>query len=477
MSRKRTIRQSVIVVLACLAAGWALWVLEGARAGLSYEALSVGTTPVKKISDGSGGPDVVLAHGFAGSQQMMLGYADHLARAGYTVFTFDFEGHGRNTVPMSGDVTAEDGTTRLLVDQTLAVIDAARGSQDPVALVGHSMATDVLVRAALERPDTGPLVLLATFSGAVTPEAPDNMLMITGEWEPRLQGFAADAVAEAAPGVTREAIVAPAVEHVAILHSRAGRAAALDWLDRYYERASDLSVPQTGWALLILLAATTVLFAPLTRLAPLKIDRSPALSRRGFALAVGIPALAAPLIAWPLETKVLPVLVADYLAVHLLIYGLLQGGIQWYLRGRPRAPNLLGTTLLVVWTIGVFGFFLDRYGANFWPTPERFGIIAALALGAVPFMLADSWLVYGARFWRRLTARLGFLASLALAVTFDFEGLFFILLIAPVIVLFYLSIGSMGRAAAQRFGPMSAGLSLGLALAWALGVSFPLFSA
>lgn len=466
-----------MAALALLAAAWALWVLEGARAGLSHQALNVGLTPVKQISDGSGGPVVVMAHGFAGSQQMMLGYADHLARAGYTVFTFDFEGHGRNIVPMSGDVTAEDGTTRLLVNQTLSVIDAVRGPETAVALVGHSMATDILVRAALERPETGPLVLLATFSGAVTPEAPDNMLMITGAWEPRLQGFAAEAVADAAPGVTRAAIVAPAVEHVAILQSRAGRAAALDWLDRYYGRSSDLTVPQTGWAFLVLLAATTILFAPLARLVPRKIDRSPALSRRGFALAVGVPALGAPLLAWPLETKVLPVLVADYLAVHLLIYGLLQGAIQIYLRGRPRGPNLLGTALLVAWTIGVFGFFLDRYGANFWPTPARFGIIAALALGAVPFMLADSWLVYGARFWRRIAARAGFLASLALAVALDFDGLFFIILIAPVIVLFYLSIGSMGRVAAQRFGPMSAGLSLGLALAWALGVSFPLFSA
>lgn len=477
MSRRTTIRQSLIGFVALAAAVWALWVLESARAGLTFDPFTVGPTPVTRVADGSDGPIVIMAHGFAGSQQMMQGYAVVLAQAGYTVFTFDFEGHGRNTIPMSGDVTAEDGTTRLLVDQTLAVMDHVAKPGQTVALVGHSMATDILVRAALERPDVGPLVLLATFSGAVTPEAPDNMLMITGAWEPRLQGFADEAVAEAAPGITREAAVAPAVEHVAILHSLAGRAKALDWLDQYYDRQSSFTVPQTGWALLVLLAATTVLFAPLARLFPLRIDRSPALTRRGFALAVLLPAVGAPLLAWPVETKVLPVLVADYLAVHLFIFGLLQGGVQWYLRGRPRRPNLVGTALLAAWTIGVFGFFLDRYGANFWPTSERFGIIAALALGALPFMLADSWLVYGARFWRRVAARVGFLMSLAIAVALDFEGLFFIILIAPVIVLFYLSIGSMGRAAAQRFGPMSAGLSLGLALAWALGVSFPLFSA
>lgn len=35
----------------------------------------------------------------------------------------------------------------------------------------------------------------------------------------------------------------------------------------------------------------------------------------------------------------------------------------------------------------------------------------------------------------------------------------------------------MGRWVAPRFGALSAGLGLGLVLAWSLGVSFPLFDA
>jgi len=48
-------------------------------------------------------------------------------------------------------------------------------------------------------------------------------------------------------------------------------------------------------------------------------------------------------------------------------------------------------------------------------------------------------------------------------------------MIAPVIILFYLTFGTMGRQAAARAGPLAPGLALGLVLAWALGVSFPLF--
>jgi hypothetical protein len=76
---------------------------------------------------------------------------------------------------------------------------------------------------------------------------------------------------------------------------------------------------------------------------------------------------------------------------------------------------------------------------------------------------------------RRLLTRLSFLTSLGIAVALDFEALFFLLLIAPVLVLFYLVFGTMGRATAERVGPLSSGLALGLELAWAIGVSFPLF--
>ncbi len=463
-------------MISALVAVWAVWLLEGARWGISFERFDLRETPAVRMSDGTGGPVVVLAHGFAGSWQMMQGYGLVLAQAGYDVYAFDFLGHGQHPVPMSGDVTAVDGTTRLLVDQTIEVIEAVRGAR-PVALVGHSMATDVLVRAAAQAEGIGPLVLLATFSGAVTPEFPDDMLLITGAWEPRLQGFANDAVAEAAEGVRRKAMIAPAVEHVAILHSRAGRAAALAWLNESYGREQTAPVPQTGWALLGLLAAITVLFGPVARAFPARPVETVPLSPRGFALAVVGPMLAAPLLAWPVETSVLPVLVADYLALHLALYGVLQLAVLWWLCGPPGRISPLGAALVLIWTIGVFGFALHRYGANFWPSPERLAIIAALSLGAVPFMLADNWLVHDARMGRRVLARLGFLVSLAIAVALDFEGLFFLILIAPVIVLFYVSFGRVGRVSAARYGAGGAGLALGLALAWALGVSFPLFQA
>ena len=485
-------RVLVATIFAAALACVAIWQLEAQRAGLDISALHVGDTPVTRVAEpGADGPVVGVAHGFAGSRQMMQAYSNDLARAGYRVWAFDFLGHGRHPVPMSGDVDSLDGTTRMLVEQTQSVVAAARtreGWDGKVALLGHSMATDIIIRTALVDARIGPLVAISAFSKAVTATRPDRLLLITGAWEPGLRGFARDAVAMVDAGAgegetvrkgdtVRRAVVAPLAEHVAVLHSRKGRAEAVTWLDAAYDRQSDVAVRATGPWLMALMFSIVALAWPLARLLP---DRAPPVAaplRAGpFAIAVLVPATLAPLLAVQVDTGVLPVLVADYLALHLAVYGGLQLAILWYFGRRPAGLHPAGIIALLVWGLGVFGFALDRYGANFWPTPERLTIIAALALGAVPFMLADAVLTRGAALWQRLTARAVFLASLALAVLLDTERLFFLAIIAPVILLFFLVYGLMGRWVAVRTGAASAGIALGLILAWALGVSFPLFA-
>ena len=483
-----------LLLLGLAIAALSIWQLESARSGLVIETLTAAETPVTRAAlPDADGPLVIVTHGFAGSRQMMQGYALPLARAGYRVWSFDFQGHGRNPNPMTGDVTVIEGTTMRLVTQTRDVVASAReaeGWTGPVALLGHSMATDIIIRAAAADPGIGPIVALSAFSQAVTPDFPADMLLISGQGEPALRAFALRALQMVYPlaeegqtvttdGVRRAAIVAPGVEHVGILFSRTGQAAALDWIDTAYGRDSAVTPPATGGWLAALLAAIVALAWPLSRRLPKRAVVLPQISRGQFALAVLVPALLSPVLAVALGFKALPVLVADHLAVHLLIFGALQLAILWRVGLRPGPVAPLATVALLLWGLTVFGLALDRYGANYWPTAERLWIIAALALGAVPFMLADALISGAGRgpWGRRILARLGFLASLGIAVALDPGDLFFLVLIAPVIVLFYVIYGLMGRWVAQRSGAAAAGLGLGLALAWALGVSFPLFSA
>ncbi|MDW3221994.1 MAG: alpha/beta hydrolase [Paracoccaceae bacterium] len=471
---------AMIVVLA------SVWILEAARSDVEITQFDVAQTPVTQYAHEDGhGSVVVIAHGFAGSQQMMQGYALPLARAGYRVFAFEFLGHGRHPNPMTGDVSTIDGTTRLLVDQTAEVIDAVAPDTGLVALLGHSMATDILVRTSSERKDIGPIVLISAFSKEITATQPGNLLLITGAWEAGLRAFAQQAVqmvnADASEGetvtaedVTRRAIAAPFSEHVSVLQSRTGRGEALAWIDLANARTSNVAILPTGWAILGLLGGLVMIFHAMARLLPLRERTALELNRKQLVITISAPLFIAPLIAVPLKPSFLPVLVADYLMLHLLVFGTLQLVLLriWGLRVGPVFPSAFFALLACC---AFFGFALDRYAANFWPTLERFWIIAVITLGAVPYMVADAILSTDASWLRRLMIRGSFLASLGIAVALDFNALFFLIMIAPVLVLFYVVFGTMARATALRSGPLTSGVALGIVLAWALGVSFPLF--
>ncbi|MFN3664391.1 MAG: serine aminopeptidase domain-containing protein, partial [Yoonia sp.] len=116
----------LVLILALAGAGLSVLRLEQAGAGLVAHDLMIGQTPATVLHhpDTRDAPVVVIAHGFAGSRQLMLGFAQILAQEGYITVSYDLQGHGRNQVPMSGDVASVDGTTRLLVEELGRVVDA-----------------------------------------------------------------------------------------------------------------------------------------------------------------------------------------------------------------------------------------------------------------------------------------------------------------------------------------------------------------
>ncbi|MCX7300710.1 MAG: alpha/beta hydrolase [Rhodobacterales bacterium] len=491
------------LVLVVALAGMALSVLrlEQGRGDVVATRLMVGTTPatVYRLPGDTSAPIVVIAHGFAGSRQLMESFALTLAQAGYIAVSFDFLGHGRNPVPMSGDVTVIEGTTQLMMDELGRVSDAALalpGADGRLALLGHSMASDIVVRQAIRDPRVDATVALSMFSLAVTPTEPRDLLIIAGEWEGFLSAEALKAaqmtdpaasfgetVGDPAAGTARRAVLAPRTEHVSVLYSATSMREARNWLDAAFGRTSDSPVARRGGWIALLLVSTVALGWPLAGLARRWRAAAPPVrpSRSAFLLATLGPAIVTPLVLWPIPTHFLPVLVADYLAVHFALYGTL----ALVLVARARALRIDLTSVLLAlpvaaFGIALFGGLLDRYVASFFPTPERFLIIGAVAVGAVPFMLSDAFLTEGGRapLWRTLMTRTAALASLGLAVVLDPEDLFFLVMILPIILLFFLLFGTaggwLGRA---TWRPAAAGLGLGVFLAWALGVTFPLFAA
>ncbi|TCP40599.1 dienelactone hydrolase family protein [Rhodovulum marinum] len=494
----------IVAILALAAIVVSIWQLESERAGILIEPVpGTGTTPttVYRLPDAGPAPVVIVSHGFAGSRPLMQATSLTLARAGYAAVAFDYEGHGRNPVPMSGDLDSPEGTAILLMAETDRVIDAALAqpwADGRVAIMGHSMGSYIAVRQAVVDDRLAATVAVSMSDDSITATDPPNLLMIQGEWEGRLipDALAAlhradpaaglgDTVGDPAEGTGRRAVLAPNVEHVGVIWSPTMLREARAWLDATFGRQSSGDVAHMGGWVALLLTGIVALAWPLARLGGKTHQARPKpLPRNRFLIAALLPAVVVPLVLAPVNTRFLPVLVADYLAVHFALYGVLVlallawwGEVRW--PGWREVGRILGLAGLVAfYGIGIYGFAMDRYVTSFFPNPERAVIIAAMAVGTVPYMLGDALMVEGGRapLWRSLTARGAFLASLGLATALDFSGLFFLLVILPVVLLFFLLFGMMGgwvgRASAR---PAGAGIGLGLFLAWALGVTFPMF--
>ncbi len=425
----------------------------------------------------------------------MEAYALTLAQAGYVVVSFDFEGHGRNPTPMSGDITHVDGTTQILKREVRRVVDAALAlpSVDGrVALLGHSMASDIIVREAVDDQRVSATVTISMFSEAVTKSEPRNLLIISGEWESFLRANAlqkaqltdpaakeGETVGDASTISRRRTFVAPHVEHVSILYSPQAMRDARDWLDGVFGLASKAPIASTGEWIIILMAGILLLAWPLAGLLPRMDSPSTILPLRTFLLATLVPATLTPPLLTLVDTRFLPILVADYLAAHLFVFGAISLGILTWNGVKLTPIAWISAATFTAYGILIFGFALDRYVASFMPNAARMQVIAIIAVGALPYMITDALATDGGRapYWRMFLARGAFLASLGIAVLFDFERLFFLLIIIPVMILFFVIFGTMGGWVARRtMSPVAAGIGLGLILAWSLGVSFPMFS-
>lgn len=498
-------------LVAAAAIGLGLLMLLRQQAGLAIERVVIGTIPATVYRPEGGGPApvVVVAHGFAGSQPLMAPFATTLARNGLVAITFDFPGHGRNPRPLPGDVTREGGATRALVDETLRVLAVARGLGDGrVALLGHSMASDIVIRAAQQAPDVGATIAVSMFSRTATATSPRNLLIIAGEWEGRLKAEALRVVGLASapqppqPGVTygdpvlgtaRRAAVSPGVEHIGVLFSPHSMDEAQGWLDAAFARPARAAraLDHRGPWIVLLLSGIVLLAWPLSRLLPVVADPPAGAGlpgRRLWPLLVG-PAVLTPLILRVVPTHVLPVLVADYVAAHLALYGLLTAGGLLLVRARPagaapaplRRAALAGAVLAAtLYAVLGLGGVVDAWVASLAPSPGRVPIILAMLAGTLPYFLADEWLTRGAggARWAYPASKLAFLLSLALAVALDPGRLFFLLVIVPAVLVLFLIYGVLGTWAYRRTGhPAVGGLTNAIAFAWALGVTFPLLAA
>lgn len=496
--------QAVAAVLALVMIVFAILQLRESRQGLTVTRGTVGSIPITVYApaDGKPAPAVVIAHGFAGSQQLMQPFATTLAHAGQIAITFDFPGHGRNPRPLPGGLVDQPTMSAALIDALKQVVAHARTLPQfdgRVALLGHSMASDVVVQLGMDDPAIAATVAVSLFVPRATTTAPRNLLIIDGALEAQAlidEGLAS--LTESARGMpktdvtygrfedgsARRLVLARGAEHIGVLYARDSLDAATDWLVQVFDKPAGPWRDRRGAALGLLFGGLILLAWPLTSRLP-KLQEPPlglALGLRDLLRIAGLPAIATPLLLWPLPHDWLPLLLGGYLAMHFALYGLLMALLLW--RHGHRLPDFTSfdrrtwLSLLAV-TLGTtlaFGFALDGWVASVQPIAMRLPLIAAMVIGLLPFFLADEWMTRGARPVKggyALTKAL-LLASLLLAVALNLGELFFLIIIVPVILLLFIVFGLLGGWVGRRSGqPLIAAFSNALLFGWLIAVSFP----
>jgi dienelactone hydrolase len=404
-----------VVALLCVVV--AVQQLERAKQGLSVQTERLGTTPITVWrpagtagQDGSA-PVVLIAHGFAGSQQLMHPLAVSLARNGFLAITFDFPGHGRNTAPMRGGLSDTDESLRTLLQSMSQMGQFAQGlaGSGPhagrYAVLGHSMASDIVVRhaqspvatpaatpSATPAPMQTPSPVLATVGislfapsiGADTPpNSPPNLLVIAGALEPQVMAQEALRVvgrSAASPalldttygsfdqGSARRASLSPGVEHIGVLYSTHTLRQTLDWLNTAFERpvASSPFIDSRGAWLGLLLLGVLLLAWPLSALLPVVGRVRPATSTSATTATTAALSTSAtsatsapkPDMGWWGRRGLLLCTLGPALLTPLLLWALPHGFL----------PILLGDYLAL--HFGVYGLLTAGLLWKLWPVPS-----------------------------------------------------------------------------------------------------------
>ena len=513
----KSIWTSLALLVGALLIALSLFWLERAHQGVITEKVWLDSTPVtifrpdrSRSVDRESLPVVLISHGFAGSQQLMASLAYSLAHNGFLAVTFDYFGHGRNLEPLSGDVTDVEGATQVLLDQTRKVADFALAQPDAgsdVAILGHSMASDIIVRYVKTDPRIVATVAVSLFSPAVTAESPENFLVIAGNLEGflkdealRVVGLVSDApevettYGRFDDGSARRAVFAPGVEHVGVLYSPTTLRETVGWLKSSFGLTAEPYVDRAdnrGWGILLLFSGLVILAWPLSKCLPNTV-----LPARGFnpswrqlLPAALLPAVATPLVLVAFPADFLGALVGGYLAVHFGVYGALTAACCVWLRrrrgitpsngARKSALALLAALAATLYAAGFFGLAMDRYVTSFAITEPRLPLLALMLGGTSIYFLADEWLTRGTNAPRgaHLLTRVCFLLSLGLAVALSFEDLFFLLIIAVVIIPYFLIYGLISGWVYRATGdPLVSALPSAVAFGWALAVVFPQLS-
>jgi dienelactone hydrolase len=427
-------------------------------------------------------PGVLVAHGFAGSKQLMLGYGHVLAHAGYAVMLWDFDGHGGNGTRLQRYELQQN------LDMALqALLEQPQVDPSRLALLGHSMGSGIVMNAGIRNRDRFAATVAISPTGAnVTPQSPRNLQLQAGSGEggfvdnaERLLTQAGGANTNLATGQGRELVVIPGVEHITILFSDGSHQAALHWLDATFgkthnsqyrdRRMAWYGLHLLGWLIGLAAISPLLTHSPLiaTKIAPI----------RRWAGLIGAPLAATAgliLLSQRFDLQSLGgVQVGGAVGVWFLIAGLTWLGVLAHLpRPTPRGIGLGVVLFAILWV--AFGAMAQVVWLQWWLIPIRLKVWLPAAIACFPWFLAAGIVQENIGVGKRILWWLGqsivLIGGFVLTLNFLPQlGFMFLLLplFPPLMGILSLVAGLLNRAWVYAIGSA-------LFFGWLLAAGFPL---
>lgn len=497
---------------------------ENGIARSSFSIRGTYTVPVLEVRPAGGETSLVaiVAHGFAGSKELMVSFGVELARAGITAYLFDFPGHGESTdaIPVSSYNGANGQINVIALSEVIDYVRTHNSvSRAPkIVLLGHSMGTAAVGDYSLAHADPDIIAtILVSPVGQENPTAtqPRNLLLLAGQNDlpyslsdsTRLQrqgcGLSGSQpvpvqCGDPTRGSGRRAVVLPGLNHITILTASETFHEVLQWLQRTDPQQVNTGKMDFDQRLLWLLVAVVgILLAvfPFASLALMfsgvNVSASTVEGRNVFiafaCTIIGIGAAVAIQYYWQ-PFAFLHILLTDYVSGYFFFTALIISMLFFLIRRALPLPSfaqggrqLLIALLLVAllyFTLGQLSTFAwQRFTLNI----QRLWRVPIIFLMVWPIFLLDEGMSRGYQeigILRALTTSILFkmLILIGLVVSiFLIPGLGFLSILLPILALLFVffialctQIYRNGRAA------LTGATFCALFLAWIMATTFPI---